>query len=238
MKRAIVLLLLAISTFCFAIDGSGNLIKENREVADFKGVSLSVSADVTIVQSDEYFCEVTAEDNLMEYLLTEVEDGTLTIRFKQHSNIRKHKGIHIRVSMPDVEHLRISGSGDIDSDGLIKGDKLAVSVHGSGDANLLVEYDAIETNIHGSGDVFLKGTTGSLNVSIHGSGDVLAFDMSASAASITINGSGDVKVAVDKALSVVINGSGDVHYKGSPSSISQTVHGSGDIVRVGNEKLN
>ena len=238
MKRAIVLLLLAISTFCFAIDGSGNLIKETREIDDFSGVSLSISADVTIVQSDEYFCEVTAEDNLIEFLITEVEDGTLKIGFKKHSNIRKHQGIHIRVSMPDVEHLRISGSGDIDSEGLLKGDKLAVSVHGSGDANLSVEYDVIETNIHGSGDVFLKGTTGSLNVSVHGSGDVLAFDLNTSAASITINGSGDAKIAVDKALSVVINGSGDVHYKGSPSSISKTVHGSGDIVQVGSEKLN
>ncbi len=238
MKGTIIVAMLVITTICFAITGSGNVIKENREVTNFNSIILSISADVTIMQSDEFFCEVSAEDNLMEYLMTEVEDETLKISFKKRTSIRSHKGINIRVSMPDVESLKIEGSGDIMSEGMIKGDKLSAMVDGSGDIKLDLEYDNVSINISGSGDAKLEGTAGSCNVSVNGSGDVMAFDLSTTATSVTINGSGDVKISVDKALSVGINGSGDVHYRGAPESISQSVNGSGDVIRVGNEKLN
>ncbi len=238
MKTAFVFGLLIVSIACMAISGSGNIVKEFREVSDFTGVSLHFSGDVTITQSKTYSCEISAEDNLMEYIVTEVDNGTLRIRFQEQVNIRSHKNIHIDLSMPVIENIAIHGSGDIDSNGSLKGKDLSVAIRGSGDCSLVAEYENTNVSIDGSGDCHLKGQTGSLQVAVNGSGDVQAFDMLASSCAVHINGSGDVNVMVDSALSAAINGSGDVKYIGSPSSVSRSVHGSGDIIQVSKEVMN
>ncbi len=237
MKGLAVFVLSLFSTLTFAIVGSGNVITENRDVSDFDSISLRMSADVTVTQGDGFSCEIIAEDNLMELIETEVDNGALVLSFKRKANIRSHKSIKIRIEMPEVRRLSVAGSGDIDSNGKITGKQLYIAVDGSGDISLTVDYKDVETHISGSGDVLLKGNTGSHKVSINGSGDVNAFDMNSSSASVTINGSGDVKIAVDNALAVSVNGSGDVYYQGSPESISQSVHGSGDIIKVGKSNL-
>src|SRR6185295_5400071 len=63
----------------FGIEGSGNVVSENRTVINFTGIDLQCSANVYFVQGDEQSVKVEAEDNLIVHITTEVKNDVLII---------------------------------------------------------------------------------------------------------------------------------------------------------------
>ena len=66
------------------IKGSGNVITESREVSGFNGVSHTGIGRVTITQGDTESLTIQADDNLMEYITSEVKNDTLELGFDEN----------------------------------------------------------------------------------------------------------------------------------------------------------
>jgi len=61
------------------IVGSGKLINETRKVKDFEQIVLSVPARLVLTQNETESLEISAEDNLLPYIHTKVENGISSI---------------------------------------------------------------------------------------------------------------------------------------------------------------
>ena len=87
MKTIFVLLLTTISlnTFatCETIQGNGNLKKETRNASGYTGIELQGSMDVQVDYGSSNSIIVEADENLLPYIETEVENGNLKIRQKK-----------------------------------------------------------------------------------------------------------------------------------------------------------
>ena len=92
MKTIFVLLLSAISLNTFAtwetIKGNGNLKKEKRNASGYTGIELQGSMDVQIDYGSSNSITVEADENLLPYIETEVENGNLKIRQKKVSILK------------------------------------------------------------------------------------------------------------------------------------------------------
>lgn len=134
----------------------------------------------------------------------------------------------------DEVEARIAGSGDLTVDG-IEAQKQTITITGSGDAEIEdLNVDALEVEITGSGHLDIQdGQVKGQRISLTGSGDYGARHLESQEADVRISGSGGVTVQVDEQLDARIFGSGNVHYAGSPR-ITQSVTGSGDVVRIEN----
>lgn len=95
----------------------------------------------------------------------------------------------------------------------------------------LTGYDqpSLTLSLTGSGDVSGSGATKALALTIAGSGDADLSDLLAEDADITISGSGDARIAAAGAAKVNLSGSGDLDFATRPTSLSQTVTGSGEV---------
>ena len=69
-----------------------------------------------------------------------------------------------------------------------------------------------------------------LGVAINGGGRIDARTVTVGAASASVNGGGEARLAPRRTLSAVVNGGGLVRYWGNPA-VSQTVNGGGAVVR-------
>ena len=229
-------LLLLIFLFCCKdkIVGSGNVTTQTIATADYDQIALTGSMDVHLIPGTEGQIEVTAEDNLHQYINIAVTNGTLNIGKKSGASLTTNREIYVTVPFQSLSGVRIEGSGDIDTQGaenIIRASTFKASVTGSGDINLKLEVtEKVEANITGSGDIALSGSTESLQVLIDGSGDFEGFDLSANNATVTISGSGDAEVMAKTSLRAIISGSGDIAYKGSPT-ITRNITGSVRITR-------
>src|SRR5690606_25260671 len=64
------------------ISGSKNVITEKREVmGNFDKIQVSSTLEVELEQAPHYEISVQADDNLLEYIVTEVSGSTLNIYF-------------------------------------------------------------------------------------------------------------------------------------------------------------
>jgi hypothetical protein len=214
------------------VSGSGNSSKEDRNVGSFSGVETVGSMQVIVLQGASHAVRLEGDDNLLEYVETEVDGDVLEIKPRRGYNLRPRAGLKIYVTAPHFDKLSITGSGKITSQSKITSQrKMEVDITGSGDIEADVNAPEVYAEITGSGTIRLKGTTRKFTSEISGSGDTFAWDLLSEDAKVEIAGSGNVQLFASKSLNVEIAGSGDVQYKGNPS-VSTSKAGSGTIKKV------
>ena len=233
MTRLLTATLLSIITLssCWnGIEGVGSATSEKRALIDFDEIVLDCSADVNIRQNlikAKSSLEVVAQENLLPYILTKVENDVLTITIEE--SIMSTGKLEVNVTTNGLTRISIDGSGDIESENVLRFEDLRIDHDGSGDVTLDLKGEELDIRHDGSGDIQLEGSVDELDVTADGSGDLDAFDLSTKTADVSNDGSGDLNIHVKESLKVTNDGSGDVNYKGKPDEITQENNGSGAI---------
>jgi len=212
------------------VKGNGNIKTETRNTSDYDGVSVGGFFDVILVKGKEGKIKIEGEENLMEYIITEVKGGTLQIKVEKGINLKTTRRLTVTVPVDEVEKVSLGGSGNIKSDMLLKADDFDVSLGGSGNITLKVDVNSIGSAIGGSGNIKLSGKANSIKSSIAGSGDIKAYELQVNYVKATIAGSGSIRINVKDEINSTIAGSGSIYYKGNPPKINTKSVGSGSVV--------
>lgn len=212
------------------IKGNGNVITESRNTGDYDGISVGGSFDVILVKGTEGKITIEGEENLIPYIITEVEGNNLKIKYKKNNNIRTTKKLVITVPVKAIEQVSLGGSGTIKSEEAINADNFKINLGGSGRIHLQIDTNDVTASIGGSGDIVLSGTTKQLKCSIAGSGSIKAYDLKAEELNASIAGSGSIRTTVSNKINAKVVGSGSIYYKGKPKYIDTKSVGSGDVI--------
>src|SRR3972149_2733063 len=203
-------------------------IKETRDLPDFSGVKLAIASNVYLTQGSPQKVELEGIPSDLERITTNIENGYLKIGM-DNWNQRIMNNVDVYITVPNIEYLSVSGSGDIMAQTDINTDKIVLNVSGSG--KIIIENltaENIDSHISGSGRINLNGdkTVESYKLKISGSGRLEAEDLEVLSYDVNISGSGNAKVyAVDK-IKAQISGSGSVNYNGKPK-LDVHISGSG-----------
>jgi len=235
-KLVVVILLLVTGLFifpsCEKVVGEGPLVTQTRTVGNFTGVSSEMSGKVNFTIAPDYKVEITAQQNILDVLNTNVVNGVLHIDFKNNVRVKEHEDLLINITAPYADYFRLSGSGNMNVQGDITANNLKVTLSGSGDITVqkAAIADKIDTDISGSGNISIAGGSAvNEDVDISGSGKVEMAGVDAQNAVTHTSGSGDVKLALSTNLDAHISGSGSVYYHGNPI-ISTHISGSGRVI--------
>ncbi len=212
------------------VKGNGNVVTETRSTSDYDGVSVGGSFDVILVNGTEGKLTLEGEENILPYIETEVDGGTLKIKYKKNTNVRTTRKLTITVPVKQIDQVSLGGSGKIVSQGNLKSDSFRVNLGGSGKIELNLDADKVSASIGGSGDIVLTGTTQNFKCSIAGSGSIKAYELKAQELNANIAGSGSIRTTVEERIKAKVVGSGSVYYKGKPKYIDSKSVGSGDVI--------
>lgn len=214
------------------VEGDGQRVTVNRSVGEFRGVEVRGGIDVVLVSGNSHSIRIEADQNLIDFIEVNNDDGTVEVSSRDGYNLRSQKGIKVYATAPAFESVSVSGSGDIRSEGKVTNTSaLDLSIKGSGDIQLAIDAPRVATEISGSGSAKLEGQTREFEAEINGSGDVHAFGLLSEQAKVDIAGSGNAEVFASKQLNVEIKGAGDVAVKGG-GAVSQRIMGSGSVRQV------
>jgi len=233
------LLLAALGTGCSVtpLEGSGTAATESRDVRDLHGVSLSIMGELHVRQTGEESLSITADDNLLPYIETEVRDGQLEIRLSRSCparSISPVSPIRYELTVKELNAVAMSGPGGVTVDAL-ESDTLAVAVSGAGDVTVgRLETDRVDVAMSGAGDVELSGSARTQAIAVSGSGEYRGDDLRSEKAAAAVSGAGDVTVWAEVSLDVGVSGAGSVAYYGSPT-VEQRVSGSGFVKSLGSK---
>lgn len=209
------------------LDADGPISTATLDLADIEGIDLEMSARVILTEGPQQEVVVEGKSDIIDLIDLDVHNGIWEIRTEDC--VRNVDDLTFFVTLPTLKHIKVSASGEVESDNLFIQDDVSIHISGSGEVDMALDADDVDVRISGSGKVKLEGVADELDVSISGSGDVRAFHMPVRVCDANISGSGDAEVLVDDLLEVSISGSGDVYFKGNPL-LDISISGSGDVI--------
>jgi len=219
--------------------------RETRDVEAFTTVGFAISGTLYISQGETQAVDIEADEDVLEFIETVVEDGRLRVRSTQETSWfswlwggnEREVTADVYVTLPSLDGVSVAGSGDVVVQDMFTSDRLSVAIAGSGDIDMPLQASTVSVSIAGSGSINLRGTAERLSANIAGSGDVQAGDLQVEHAEVQIAGSGDCYVHARDRLSASIMGSGDVMYAGTPE-IQRSVLGSGEVRAMDQAAIN
>ena len=100
------------------------------------------------------------------------------------------------ITVPTLQSIKITGSGDLQSIGTLTFPKLDIMITGVGDAKLTVESDTIKAILTGIGDLILSGHCRYLEANITGLGDLNFMNFNADSLNINKIGGKDIHITL------------------------------------------
>ncbi len=135
------------------VKGKGPVVSEERLFSSFTAVSSQLGADVNIFESDDNYIVISAQENLLPYIKTNVKSSELRIS-TSNTTIQSDKPITIDVYTSEVKKFTLAGAGNIVSDLPVK-----------------------TIILSGAGNIYCKGEVENLDVLISGVGNIDLFEM-------------------------------------------------------------
>jgi len=190
------------------VQGSGNAAAETRALPPFTAVELAGANNVDVHVGAKQSVTVHADDNLLDTVVTEVDDGALVVGTEGSFSARSP--MRVEVVLPALDTVTLEGSGNI----------AVYDVHATD----------LSVAIPGSGRVTASGTTDRLDASVDGSGAAMLQGLGARDVTADVSGSGAIFVDVSGSLDATVSGTGAITYSGSPTHVTKDVTGVGAIV--------
>ncbi len=205
------------------IQGSGTPATESRPAEGFDKIDFKYAGRVEIVVGQSFDVQITADDNVLPFISTEVVGGELVIA--NNNSTKEAEVVTINTKTPFVAKIQLP--------------KLA-KVSLSGSADLVIEEideEELEVAFRGTGSLTAKGKVGNLSARLMGVGKLDLSDVTAQTASVRLMGKGDVLVSSERSLDVSISGVGDVVYSDDPD-VTKSISGRGTVTKSPPSKEN
>jgi len=189
--------------------------REVRNVDSFTKISFGFPGKLYLKQGSPQKVELEGDRDILEEVETDVSGGRLRIGkedrwFDWSFNDEK---ITVYITVPNIEAVSVSGSGDIIGQSKIKTNNLDLNVSGSGSMKLDVEANGdVEADVSGSGDMDLQGRFRSFESDVSGSGRIV------------------LAATIDETADFGISGSGRVMASGSADFVKTRISGSGKVL--------
>jgi len=207
----------------------GPVKKEIRDIGAFTAIEVSDGIDVYLSQGEAKPLIVEAQEQLIEDLITEVEDGVLKIYLDR--NFTFVKTARVSVTAPKIRKLKTSGGSDLTAEAIIAGKELVIEASSGSDIKIEVEVEHIGIKASGGSDVDIFGTANKLVARTSGGSDLNGFGLIVHKAKLESSGGSDIKIHVLDELWAIASGGSDIIYKGNPTDLKIESSSSSDVIQ-------
>ena len=217
---------------CTVKTGSGTIVEETRSVDPFHGVSVGQGIHVLIAEGDAQTVRVSADDNLIHLLSTQVEAGILKIQFQDKVSLID---ANITVTISNLGHLDelTAGSGaEIKTEGVMKhSQNIQFHLSSGSRAEVTVDAPVIQIETGSGADAELKGLTRKLTATASGGSSLDASDLKSEEADLTAESGSSLKAFASLSVSAKASGGASIRYEGPAQLRASTSEDSGGSVR-------
>jgi hypothetical protein len=165
-----VIVFLCVSCIGLPVRGNGAIATTEQKYSSFNDVHLTVNAMVNIHSSPEYRMVLTADSNLMKYVIVKKSGDTLLIKTKWG---RHYSFTHFVVDVycPRIDGISTSSSGNIVFKDKFETSRFSVNASSSGGIEGNIECDSFTASVSSSGDIKMTGSCRNANINLSSSGN-------------------------------------------------------------------
>lgn len=214
---AIILALLTSScmfdlNFGSGVRGNGQVVEESREVTEgFTAIVASEGLDVYVTQGSATAVRVEADENVIDLIGTDIQDGKLKVHAIENIGRATKK---VYVTLPEITSLEAGSGADLVGQGLIRADKIRLSASSGADLKLELVADQVEADCSSGADMRLGGSANLLYADASSGADLNAGELQAKVCRTNASSGADVKVHALEELTADASSGADIHYRG------------------------
>jgi len=227
MKKAIIIVAIAaaaavICTLLFlrgwpgGLIGSGNLETEEYAFTNFTEVEISSAFEFEIEQSSSYSINVTADDNVIDYVQVSQVGQTLKIRL---GTVTWFGPVTLRasVTMPQLSGLTVSGASRGTVSDFISTEDVNIKVSGASRVTGDITAGNVEFDISGASTLQLEGSANDMVADVSGASRFNLDDFIVNNADVNFSGASSCTVNLNGRLDANISGASKLWYIGEPT---------------------
>jgi len=227
MKKAIIIIAIvaAVAVTCTVLIlrgwpggliGSGNLETEEYAFTNFTEVEISTAFEFEIKQSSSYSINITADDNVIDYVQVSQVGQTLTIRLRRFAFLGPVT-LRASVTMPQLHGLTVSGASRGTVSDFSSTEDLDITVSGASRVTGDITAGNVEFDISGASTIQLEGSANDMVASVSGASRFNLDDFTVNNADVDFSGASSGTVNLNGRLDADLSGASKLWYIGEPT---------------------
>jgi len=217
LQTIIIVLTIVISSPLRAqVKGSGDITKRTIQLNEFDAVQAGGAQEVVLINGEEFSVVIETNDNLHEYISTEIKNKEL--RFK-YSKIKKYDKMKFYITAPEFRKISVSGASELQSKGTLKGEHLRVHASGASEAKLSLEYDNLISKVSGASELTLSGVVASHVAEASGASEIKAGDLKTQTTVVSGSGASECFINAESSLTYTVSGGSSIRYAEKPKTL-------------------
>ena len=201
-------------------DENSTLKDEVRQLDQFDKIEISGNIELELQQDSLKNLTISAPENLMTYIKTEVNDGKLKI---YTDKIFLNHRIKVIISNDSIFELEANGASKVESMRPIKTSKLFLSLSGASQADIDVNVEnKMTSEVSGASSAKLKGVAGSVDIEANGASKIEADQLKATHVKVETSGASHAKVFATESIDADASGASRIDCTGSPRNIKKS----------------
>lgn len=229
MKKTTIITLFILLISPVALLAADDEIEESRALSDFKWIQVSGGVDVYLTQGTSLKMRVVGESGSVGNVITEVEDGKLTVTRKKGTNWFDFKPVKVYVTFVELEKISCFGGSDVYGQGNIQSEKMFIDCSGGSDVKVDLDAKKVGLETSGGSDIKIEGKANYVIAVASGGSDIFGYEFQANSAQLKASGGSDIRITVIDELEAIASGGSDISYSGNPDKVKSDISSSSDL---------
>jgi hypothetical protein len=209
------------------VTGSGNIETRTFNFVDFSRLRISYGFTAEVKASDTYKIEITADDNLFDYISVKKDGDVLSIGLQSGSYEQSH--VKAAIMMPGLDSIELSDGGRTEVSGFSSSHDLSIKLSDGTVLSGSLTAGNIDVNLTDGSHVDLEGSANDIKIISHDGSVVNLENFTVANADLSIGDGGILIIKVKGTLNANLSAGAHVTYVGNPSIGSIRLSGGATI---------
>jgi len=201
--------------------------KERTLTKDFTKIDVSQGITVLLTMGSKVLLAVEADENLHEYIKTEVVNGVLKIYTAE--TISKAKSRKVYITAPNVNAIEASSGSKVVSENTLRATNFTVSSSSGANINLTLKSENVVSKSSSGSYIKLSGRTETHTTKASSGSSIAASDLKSQEAIAGVSSGASIKLNVIEELTAKASSGGGINYKGNPKKVERKSSSGGSI---------
>ncbi|WP_372774839.1 head GIN domain-containing protein [Mangrovibacterium sp.] len=198
-----------------SVRGSGTVTRENRQLSGFVNLEVSNGLEVLLVSDSTEYLIVVADDNLHDYIRTELKGKTLEIY--SESRIRSAESKKVYVHYVGLEEVESTSGSVIRSEGLVRGSKVAVKASSGSMQFIEIQTDEVKARCSSGAQIYLSGASTKAEVQASSGAQFIGSELRTKRCELDVSSGAQISIEVADEIIAEASSGGQIRYSGKPA---------------------
>lgn len=193
-----------------------NTTTTSRTISEnFYQIETHNGVKVHLRHAEDYSISVVAEENLQEYIKTEINNGKLKIYSSK--SFKSTSSIHIYVTSPKIVTIESHSGSTINSENTLFGSSIMLISHSGSTINVSVKTTSLSSASNSGSSIKISGSTNSYSCNTHSGSRTNASTLKSNNVNVATNSGSNAKVFCSEQLNANTNSGSHLTYYGNPT---------------------